>query len=165
MREILVEQLTPEAFYPFGTVIEANCQTAARSINAGSCLKFANLASPDCSAENGKPAIHLYRANPLPEPLLLKTFERHVLGSQMFMPLGGNPYLVAVAPKGEFNADHVRVFRSSGRQGIQYYRGTWHHFCLALESNSDFLVIDRIARSEDCEVVRLDQQSTLRAVL
>ena len=34
---------------------------------------------------------------PLAE-LVLRVFERHPLGSQSFVPLGGRPYLVAVAP-------------------------------------------------------------------
>jgi len=165
MREIIVEPLSAEAFDQFGTVIEAGRERGAHSINDGSCLKFANLASPDCSADGGKAAIHLYRAKALPKPIILRSFERHALGSQMFMPLGGKSFLIAVAPKGIFNVDEVRVFESNGSQGIQFYRGTWHHFCLALENETEFLVIDRIAGAEDCETIDLDGTSALKVLL
>ena len=57
--------------------------------------------------------------------------------------MGGRPYLVAVAPRGDFDVGQVRVFRAEPGQGVNYAKGVWHHFLLALEAESDFLVIDR----------------------
>jgi ureidoglycolate lyase len=36
---------------------------------------------------------------------------------------------------------------------VNYRRGTWHHYNLALEKTSDFLVLDRVASKEDCEEI------------
>lgn len=86
---------------------------------------------------------------------MLKVFERHPLGSQAFVPLSGRPYLVAVAPAGAFDPTAVQVFRARPDQGVNYARGVWHHFCLALGAESDFLVIDRAGPGDNLDEVNL----------
>ncbi len=155
MRTMSAEKLTRAAFEEFGTVIEASCDVEPIAINAGTCRKFASLALADCAIDGGQTAIHIYRAKPLDLPIIVKSLEHHAWGSQTFMPLSGRPYLVIVAPAGPFELEKVRVFRAEGSQGVQYNRGTWHHFCLALDAESDFLVIDRFSPTPDCEEVHL----------
>jgi ureidoglycolate lyase len=165
MRPIKPEKLTCLAFEPFGTVIEVNDVAQAAIINAGTCLKFANLALPDCSQDGGCTAIHIYRATPLPLPITLAGFERHSQGTQAFFPLSGRPYLVAVAPPGSFEVTKVRLFKAEGNQGVQYDSGTWHHFCLALGADSEFLVIDRLSATPDCDDVFLPIEQQFRIEL
>jgi ureidoglycolate lyase len=140
MRELTPEPLTADAFAPFGDVIEVSDRAEAMPINYGWTTRFNALT--DVSVGDGRAIISIFRSKPL-EPLVLKIFERHPLGSQAFMPLQGRPYLVAVATPGEFDAARVRVFRAEPGQGVNYARGTWHHFLLALDAESDFLVVDR----------------------
>jgi ureidoglycolate lyase len=140
MRELVPEPLIADAFAPFGEVIEASDRAEVIPINYGWTTRFNALA--DVAVGDGQAIISLFRSRPL-EPLVLKLFERHPLGSQAFMPLQGRPYLVAVAPRGDFDPAAVRVFRAAPHQGVNYARGTWHHFLLALEAESDFLVVDR----------------------
>lgn len=155
MRTIKPEVLTAEAFKPFGAVIEARNDSAWRAINGGTCRKYEALAAIDCSADGGRPVVHIYHAVPVPAPIVLRGFERHVLGSQTFMPLDNRPWLVVVALPGPFDPANVRVFRAEGRQGVHFNRGTWHHFCLALGRQSAFLVIDRDADEVDCDEIDL----------
>ena len=155
---VKAEKLTGQAFAPFGTVIETTDADRAIAINSGTCLKFAELAMPDCTTDGGKPALHIFRATPLLLPITIKMFERHALGSQTFVPLSARPYLVVVAPPGDFRIEHARVFRAEGNQGVQYHRGTWHHFCLALEAESEFLVIDRYSSRPDCDEITLPKR-------
>jgi ureidoglycolate lyase len=153
MRVLTSEPLTAEAFAPFGRVIEASGDAVRIDINQGHAVRYDRLADVDCAGGGGSAALSLFRAKPLGE-LVLKVFERHPLGSQSFMPLGGKPFLVAVAPAGEFDVDAVRVFRAEGHQGVHYSRGTWHHFLLVLEEG-DFLVVDRVGPGDNCEEVTL----------
>lgn len=74
--------------------------------------------------------------------------ERHPLSSQLFFPLGDNPYLVVVAPQGEFDPQDIRAFVAQPNQGVNYHPGVWHHYSLALNEPSDFLVIDRLSPGE-----------------
>jgi len=140
MRDLTAQPLTADAFAPFGDVIEASDRAEVIPINYGWTTRFNALA--DVAVGEGHPIISIFRSKPL-EPLVLKVFERHPLGSQAFMPLQGRPYLVAVAPAGDFDVGKVRVFRAAANQGVSYGKGTWHHFLLALEAESDFLVVDR----------------------
>ena len=140
MRELTPQPLTADAFAPFGDVIEASDRAEVIPINYGWTTRFNALA--DVAVGDGRAIISVFRSRPL-EPLVLKIFERHPLGSQAFMPLQGRPYLVAVAPPGEFDIAAVRVFRAAANQGVNYGRGAWHHFLLAMEAESDFLVVDR----------------------
>jgi ureidoglycolate lyase len=161
MREITPEPLTAESFSPFGRVIEASDNALKLDINQGHAVRYDRLADIDVADEGGTGALSLFRARPLSE-LVLKTFERHPLGSQSFVPLGGRPYLVAVAPAGEFDAAKVRVFRAEGHQGVHYAKGTWHHFLLVLDDDSDFLVVDRVGPGENCEELELATTDRIR---
>lgn len=142
MRTLTLEPLTADAFAPFGDVIEAAGAAEVMPINYGWTTRFNDLAGIDTRDEDGHTIVSLFRSKPL-EPLVLKIFERHPLGSQAFVPTQGRPYLVAVAPAGDFDVAQVRVFRAAAHQGVNYAKGVWHHFLLALEAESDFLVIDR----------------------
>lgn len=153
MRELTPEPLTAEAFAPFGSVIEASDAAVRLDINQGHAVRYDALAKVDVAGGGGFPVVSLFRAKPLAE-LVLRSFERHPLGSQTFVPLGGGPYLVAVAPAGGFRAEAVRLFRAEGRQGVHYRKGVWHHFLLVL-AESDFLVVDRAGPGDNCEEVVL----------
>lgn len=153
MRELTPEPLTADAFAPFGCVIEASDRCERIDINYGHATRYDALAQADCAEGGGHVVLSLFRAKPLAE-LVLKTFERHPLGSQSFVPLGGKPYLVAVAPAGAFDPAKVRLFRAEGHQGVHYAKGTWHHFLLVLEEG-DFLVVDRAGPGDNCEEVGL----------
>jgi ureidoglycolate lyase len=154
MRELTPEPLTAEAFAPFGSVIEASDDAVRIDINQGHAVRYDRLAEIDVADEGGVGVISLFRARPL-GALVLKLFERHPLGSQSFVPLSGRPYLVAVAPAGAFDAAQVRLFRAEGHQSVHYRKGVWHHFLLALDSESDFLVVDRAGPGDNLEEIAL----------
>ena len=154
MRRITPAPLTADAFAPFGEVIGAEAAREVRAINDGHTQRFHALATLDLAAQGGRPIVSIFRSTPLPAPLVVRALERHPLSSQTFVPLSSRPYLVVVAPPGDFDVSAIRVFRAEG-QGVNFRAGTWHHFNLALEAVSDFLVIDREADDENCDVATL----------
>ncbi len=145
--------LTPANFSPYGEVLETRSAKEVRKINHGHTLRHHDLAKLDLTSEGGVPTVSIFRTNPLPRPIELKLMERHLHGSQTFFPLQGRPYLVVVAAPGEFKVSNLKAFLASPDQGVNYRRGTWHHYNLALEKTSDFLVLDRVASKEDCEEI------------
>lgn len=152
MRTLVAERLTADAFAPFGDVIEASERAETIPINYGWTTRFNALS--DVAVGDGHAIVSIFRSRPL-APLVLKIFERHPLGSQAFMPLNGRPFLVAVGPPGDFDHAAIRVFRAEAHQGVNYAKGTWHHFLLALEAESDFLVVDREGPGENLDEVEL----------
>lgn len=154
MRRVTPKPLTPEAFTPYGDVISARDGVEQYPINYGATTRFNDLAVIDTAVDGGRTIVSLFRSRPLAPPVL-KIMERHPLGSQAFIPLDGRPYLVAVAPAGDLDPARIEVFLASGDQGVNYAAGTWHHYSLALEAESDFLVIDRAGPGENLDEVEL----------
>lgn len=151
------EILTAEAFAPFGDIIEASSSAPQFSINHGHTQRFHDLAKVDVSNGGGRAGISIFRSKPLPMPIQIRLLERHPLSSQAFFPLSPHPYMVVVAPPGDLNEDAIRIFVAKAGQGVNYHAGTWHHFCLALEEESDFLVVDRIGVGPNCDEVSLQK--------
>jgi len=148
--------LTKSAFTAFGDVIEANSAANNFAINDGFTQRYHDLAKVDVNDNGGHPIINIFRSTPLAQPIAIKMMERHPKGSQAFIPMGTNDYLVVVAPAGEFNVNNIEVFIANSNQGVNYAKGTWHHFCLALGGESDFLVVDRGGEGDNCDVLELD---------
>lgn len=158
MATLNVEPLTQAAFAAFGEVIEPSAAKAVHSINEGTATRFDALARIDVADAAGYPIISIFRAQPRGLPFTISMLERHPLGSQAFMPLGQAPYLIVVAPDPE---SPPRAFIAQPGQGINFHRGTWHHPLLALERESDFLVIDRAGEASNCDEVLLRESWTL----
>lgn len=148
--------LTREAFSAFGDVIEADAGAKIIEINDGFTQRYHDLAKVDASDNAGHAIINIFRSTPLAQPIAVKMMERHPHGSQAFIPMGQNPYLVVVAPAGEFDVNKLEIFIANSDQGVNYHKGTWHHFCLALGGESDFLVVDRGGEGDNCDVLELD---------
>ena len=150
MRELLIEPLTRDAFAPFGDVIELD---GARQIpiNLGTTMRYHDLAHIDVAEGGGRPLINVFRGEPRALPFEVTMLERHPLGSQAFVPLTDEPYLIVVAPKGELLPASMRAFVSRGWQGVNYAKGVWHHPLIALDRISDFVVIDRGGEGHNCD--------------
>lgn len=152
-RTLQPEPLTAKSFAPFGDVIETAGDPL--SINYGATLRFHDLARIDTDGQAGRPIVSIFRSTPPAYPFTLSVMENHPLASQAFMPLSGRPYLVVVAPAGPFEAGALRAFLAGPHQGVNYRKGVWHHYSLALEAVSDFLVIDRDGPGDNLEEIAL----------
>ena len=150
MLKLPVQPLTRAAFARFGEVIEADADQAQFAINGGTSQRFHDLAKLDAGM-GGKLIVSIFRAQPRTLPFPVRMMERHPKASQAFMPLSSAPYLVVVAEKGELVPDGIQAFIATGRQGVNFAPGTWHHPLLALNTVSDFLVIDRDDPHGNCD--------------
>jgi ureidoglycolate lyase len=148
--------LSAEEFARFGDVIEIEGRES-RWINDNTCRRFDDLAQIDVADGGGRPLLSVFEAKPQSLPLPIRRLERHPLSSQAFFPLEAQPFLVVVAEDGaSARAGRLRAFLSSGRQGVNYRRNTWHHPLIALGQVSRFLVVDRGGSGENCEELALD---------
>lgn len=152
---IKIEPLTSAAFSLFGDVVEVAENATGTKINDGYTLRYHDLANVDVSAQGGRALVSIFRSTPLSLPIKIEKMERHPLSSQAFMPLSGRHYLVVVAPPGAFDETGIKAFLAGPNQGVNFHKGTWHHFSLALDAVSDFLVIDRSGDGENCDEILL----------
>jgi ureidoglycolate lyase len=150
---VSVEPLTAEAFKAFGDVIEASTSAQHFTINQGFAERFHQLAHVDVTQDGGQPAISIFKAKARPLPLQLSVLEKHPFGSQAFMPLSGDAYLVVVALGGDTpDMTTLKCFSATAQQGVNYAKGTWHHPLLAL-NDGDFLAVDRAGPSGEINCV------------
>lgn len=151
---LTAQPLTAGAFAPYGDVIAASGQVSR--INQGMGGRCSNLAQVDVSADGGRAAISVITCIPESLPINLRLMERHPLGSQCFVPLNGQRYVVVVAPAGEPpKREDLRAFLCRGYQGVNYHRGVWHHPMLALDRPCEFAEFHRIGPGANCDEVAL----------
>lgn len=149
--ELVIEPLTKESFKEFGDVIETD-NSEHFMINNGSTKRYHELAKADVEEQGGNAIISIFVADTLEYPLNIKMLERHPLGSQAFIPMLGNSYLVVVAPKGNTpKVDKIRAFLTNGKQGVNYHKGVWHHPILSLFEGDKFLIVDRAGDGNNCD--------------
>lgn len=154
-RIVHAEPLDAAAFRAFGEIIDRRSMQSAYAINGGTAERVHDLAHVDVSTRGGHAAISFVHASPRPLPLQLECLERHTRGSQAFVPLATSLWVVIVAPgKAAPDLGQLRAFVTSGVQGVNYARGTWHHPLIVLDHDAEFVVVDRVADDgvEDCEV-------------
>lgn len=141
-RDIEIAPLSAEAFAPFGDVIEVG-SVAPKLINQGMCERFHDLARLDFG-QGGRAGISLFQAKPRTLPMQLDMVERHPEGSQAFLPLSLDPFLVIVAEDDSGRPSKPCAFLTAPGQGVNYLRGTWHGVLTPLSELGLFAVIDRI---------------------
>ncbi|NOI21896.1 ureidoglycolate lyase [Vibrio mediterranei] len=157
IRHLTIEPLTKAVFEQFGDVIEVE-NSDYFMINNGSTRRYHKLAEADVEEQGGRAIMSIFQATPLQYPLTISMLERHPLGSQAFIPLLGQPYLIVVAPKGDNpSLTDCRAFYSNGRQGVNYHKGVWHHPVLALTDQDKFLIVDRAGEGHNCDEVFFEE--------
>lgn len=154
MSVLAATAITAEAFAPYGWVAQADGHEG-RFINGGSSLRVDGVGELSLTAEGGKPCITVFRAQARQAVGPWQELERHRLGTQTFVPMGGVRYVVLVA-LGEDAPDPATLaaFVVNGDQAVTLRAGTWHHRLIAL-SDGDFVVIERSADLTDCDLALL----------
>jgi ureidoglycolate lyase len=152
-RTLAAEPLTAEAFAAFGDVIEA--AGPSYPINAGMCDRFHDLARLEFLGD-GRAGISLGYGRPYPLPLSFSLVERHPLGSQAFVPISEDPFLVVVAPDEDDRPGTPRAFLTRPGQGVNHLRNAWHGVLTPLGRAALFLIVDRIGPANNLEEFRYD---------
>lgn len=150
--------LTAQAFAPYGEVLEASGDDF-RLINEGWCQRHTDRARLDFGPD-GRAGISLFQARPRSLPYSFDLIERHPEGSQAFLPMTQHPFLVIVSD-GPEAVPHA--FLTSGAQGINLRRGTWHGVLTPLHAPGLFAVVDRIGPTPNVEEFRYGQPWTVLA--
>lgn len=140
--------LTATAFAPYGDVLEAE-GAPDKLINQGLCGRHHDLAKLDFG--DGRAGISLFDAQARALPFTLDMMERHPEGSQAFVPMQRNPFLV-VAALDENGAPGTPVaFLAQPGQGVNLHRNVWHGVLCPLNGPGLFAVIDRIGEGANLE--------------
>jgi len=141
--------LTQAAFAAYGDVLDAS-GAPDRIINQGFCGRYHDRARLDFGPAPGRAGVSIFRAEPRALPYRLDMVERHPDGSQCFVPMSADPFLVIVAGAGDVPGA-VEAFLTDGAQAVNFHRGTWHGVLTPLAAPGLFAVIDRIGDTPNLE--------------
>ena len=147
-RTLRIAPISAEAFAPFGDLL-ACAGDPDRIINQGLCGRYHDRARLDF--HQGRAGISLFSAQPRSLPLRLDMVERHPEGSQAFVPMSHDPFLVVVAPDAGGAPGTPLAFVTAPGQAINLHRGTWHGVLTPLHAPGLFAVIDRIGDGPNLE--------------
>ncbi len=145
---IKVEPLTAEAFAPYGDIMDAS-GAPDKMINQGKCGRYHDRARLDFS--DGTAGISIFKGEKETLPLTLALVERHPQGSQAFVPISADPFLVVVAADAGGIPANPRAFVTTSGQAINLHRGTWHGVLTPLSEPGLFAVVDRIGDGANLE--------------
>lgn len=148
-RTIRTEPLDPAAFARYGDVLDTS-GPYDRLINQGLCGRWHDRARLDFGP-GGRAGISLFKAAPRTLPYRLEMVERHPEGSQAFLPMSTEPFLVIVARDEDGRPGVPRAFLTAPGQGINLCRGTWHGVLTPLAAPGLFAVVDRIGETPNLE--------------
>ena len=146
--------LSAHDFAAYGEVLDL-ADGPTRSVNAGTAQRHDLPSTLELTRHGGSPVLATFRAQAQPLDGPWKMLERHLWGSQTFVPVQAGRWVVLVA-RGHTHPDPgtLAAFCATPRQGVTLHAGTWHHPLIALDEGL-FLVIERKGVAVDCEVVEL----------
>lgn len=158
--QLPIRPISVAAFAPYGWLADANA-AIGRPINEGSSQRIDGVGELQLTVAGGAPCLALFRASPRDARGPWQQLERHRLGTQTFVPMGGARYVVLVAlGDARPDAGTLAAFAVAGHQAVTLRAGIWHHGLIAPEGG-DFVVIERQADAVDCELASLDRAVTL----
>ncbi len=140
--------LTVDAFAPFGDVLDIS-GAPDKIINQSMCGRYHDRATLDFA--DGRAGISLFHATPRTLPFDLDVMERHPDGSQAFLPMSMDPFVVIVAPDDNGIPGQPIAFVTTAGQGVNYHRNTWHGVLTPLHEPGLFAVVDRIGSGVNLE--------------
>ena len=125
VQKIKIEQLTEEAFQPFGEILDAKDRPPNSRGGGVSESWWVDFQADGEVLVSASKVAH--------QGLAFKKLERHFSHTQTFVPLHGPPAVVAVAAPTDVNdreaipePERVHAFLVDGTKGYKLSRGTWH---------------------------------------
>jgi ureidoglycolate lyase len=148
-RQLPVEPATNASVAPFGVLLGPQAEAPEiTSVFYGDRLVMKKPAKfvADDTLEITVATLHR-------RPLEARWMERHFLHTQSFIPLGGKPFLMIVAPpNGDApmpDFDQARALLFDGSAGFCMHLGTWHEVPLAVVDDTTVLILIRRDTARD----------------
>lgn len=150
---IAIQPISATGFARFGDLIDT-AGAPDRIINQGQCGRYHDRAALDFT--DGRAGLSLFDANPRALPYRFDLVERHPRGSQAFIPMTHQEFLVIVAPDTDEGPGRPQAFVTRPGQAVNLHRGIWHGVLTPLHAPGLFAVVDRIGDGDNLEEFRFD---------
>ena len=150
MNQLTLQLITKDAFAPFGDLIEADGDPD-KWINDHQCGRFHDRAKCQVLGENARLGISIFKSQLRPLPYAFNLVERHPLGSQAFIPMSHDPFMVIAAHDEAGKPAKPQAFLTKAGQSINFHANIWHGVLSPVRGIGLFAVIDRIGDGNNLE--------------
>ena len=117
-------------------------------------MRYHDMAAIQANGSNARPIVSIFESKPVRGSINVHLLERHPYGSQAFVPLDGQTFLVVVAAPGDkLDPSTIKAFITDGKQGVNYHAGVWHHPVLTLGKTTNYLIVDRSGDEPNCQEI------------
>lgn len=149
MTDIVAQQLTAEAFAPFGYVSETGDISSQLSVpHAYEGAQEATL-----------PLLNIVRMKGIAERAEVSQLEIHPYSNQTFLPLDSTPSMIVVcekAPDGTPDASSIKAFIAQPNQIVTYRQGVLHHLLTPIGAKGLFaMTMRQTGRGDDTVLYEL----------
>ena len=108
--------------------------------------------------ENNKAWVNLFDAKKREFPLMIDMLEQHPFSSQVFLPLGDNPFFVIVCPVAfEPDLNNLKIFKIENGNGVNFKPQVWH-FPLISINNAKFITVDKKNANNNLEIYNFTKE-------
>jgi ureidoglycolate lyase len=156
IHHLCAQPLTAEAFAPFGSLAALDA-TGGRSVNQERGRRIPGLGDLAHDSAAVRPVLDVYHLEPSLLPFAIACFERHVLTSQVFIPIRCARLLIAVAPDdadGRPDVGRAMAFVSNVSAILHYRAGVWHSPLVALDEPAVLsMLMWEAGDARDCEEI------------
>lgn len=146
---LTLRDATPEAVAPFGRLLRPGLAEPRRSDYYGDAV----LPFPALPLDGADATLEAWPVRLQPRPLRAAWLERHPKHGQVFLPLGGRPFVMILGPPTQRAAlpgpADMAALRFDGSAGFALHPGTWHEVPLALLPETDLLILTRAETMRD----------------
>lgn len=147
IRALAVRPATVSGLAPYGELLGYRPDVLPAPIDFyGGTARVRRVANFVSDEDTEMPVVTLQR-----RPFEVRWVERHFKHTQVFIPLGGKPFVAVFAPPTDSelpDIDAFEAFQFDGQAGFVMKLGCWHDFPFPLEDDSHMIVILRKEATE-----------------
>ena len=130
----IIDKITSKNFNEFGDFINPYEKTG-EDINTNTTKSYFDLANIEILGEDNKVRLNLFDAKKRKFPLMIDMLEKHPLSSQVFLPLGNNPFFVIVCLAAiEPDLNNLKIFKIENGNGVNFKPMVWHFPLLSINA-------------------------------
>ena len=138
----IIDKITNINFNEFGDFINPY-EKKAEDINTNTTKSYFDLANIEILGEDKNVRLNLFDAKKREFPLMIDMLEKHPFSSQVFFPLGNNPFIVVACPANEKpNLNHLSIFKVDNGFGVNFKPRVWHFPLISID-DAKFITIDK----------------------
>lgn len=165
MPKVKVEELTVEAYKPFGTFV--NMLNPDTEFIGESPIRFhRDMATLAMAHPRSLPAFSICRVEK--RPLIIDVTEMHTYTAEGNIPLDGDAliHVAPATPNGVCPKDKIRVFRVPQGTFVTTHAGVWHHAPFAITGNvlNMVIILPERTYANDCLVVPLEKHEQIEII-